>query len=68
MDKDLKYKFVKPEKSLDNFVESFWLLQNLSASDKEVIVLPDGRIDLFFTQSATEPFHVILLGIETHRI
>ena len=65
MDNDLKYKFVKPDKPLDDFVESFWLLQNLSDSDKEVIVLPDGRIDLFFTQSATEPFHVILLGIET---
>src|SRR5690606_18279457 len=36
-----------------------------SDSDIEVVVLPDGRIDLFFTQSATEPFHVILLGIET---
>lgn len=65
MDNDLIYKLVKPDKSLDDFVESFWLLQNLSDSDKQVIVLPDGRIDLFFTQSATEPFHVILLGIET---
>lgn len=65
MDNDLKYKFVKPDKSLDDFVESFWLLQNLSDSDKKVIVLPDGRIDLFFTQSATQPFHALLLGIET---
>lgn len=65
MDNDLKYKHSKPDKSLTDFVESFWLLQNHSDSDKEVIVLPDGRIDLFFTQSATEPFHVILLGIET---
>lgn len=65
MDNDLKYKHSKPDKSLTGFVESFWLLQNHSDSDKEVIVLPDGRIDLFFTQSATEPFHVILLGIET---
>ena len=65
MDNDLKYKHSKPDKSLTDFVESFWLLQNHSDSDKEVIVLPDGRIDLFFTQSATEPFHVLLLGIET---
>jgi AraC-like DNA-binding protein len=66
MDNDLKYRFTKPDKSLDDFVESFWFLQNLSDSDKQVTVLPDGRIDLFFTQSTKEPFHVILLGIETH--
>lgn len=65
MDNDLKYKLIKPDKSLDDFVESFWLLQNLSDSDKTVIVLPDGRIDLFFTQSAIEPFQALLLGIET---
>ncbi|SPZ85557.1 Uncharacterised protein [Sphingobacterium multivorum] len=29
------------------------------------MVLPDGRVDLFFTQSATEPFHMTLLGIQT---
>ncbi|MGN6292429.1 MAG: helix-turn-helix domain-containing protein [Chitinophagaceae bacterium] len=65
MDNGLKYKHIKPDKSLADFVESFWLLQNHFDSDKEVIVLPDGRIDLFFTQSATQPFHIILLGIET---
>jgi AraC-like DNA-binding protein len=65
MDNNLKYKFIKPDKSIADFVESFWLLQNLSDSHKEVVVLPDGRIDLFFTQSDTEPFHVTLLGIET---
>lgn len=65
MDNGLKYKHIKPDKSLADFVESFWLLQNHSDNDKEVVVLPDGRIDLFFTQSASEPFQVILLGIET---
>ena len=65
MDNGLKYKHIKPDKSLADFVESFWLLQNLSDSDKEVVVLPDGRIDLFFTQSATQPFYILLLGIET---
>jgi AraC-like DNA-binding protein len=65
MENDLKYKFVKPDKSLDDFVESFWVLQNLSDSDKELIVLPDGRIDLIFTQSETEDFQTTLLGIGT---
>lgn len=58
MDDDLKYKHIKPDKSLADFVESFWLLQNLSDSGKQIIVLPDGRIDLIFTQSAKEPFRL----------
>ncbi|MFN8348251.1 MAG: AraC family transcriptional regulator [Spirosomataceae bacterium] len=66
MDNDFEYKFIKPNKSLADFVESFWLLQNHSDRDKEIVVLPDGRIDLFFSQSPTDPFHIILSGIETH--
>jgi AraC-like DNA-binding protein len=62
---DIKYKIIKPEPSLINFVESFWMLHNQSNSNKEVIILPDGKIDLFFSQSAIEPFHITLIGIET---
>lgn len=65
MENALKYQVIKPDKSLADFVESFWLLQNQSDCNKEVVVLPDGRVDLFFTQSATDPFHTTLLGIET---
>lgn len=66
MDNDFEYKIVRPDRSLSDFVESFWLLHNQSGSDKEIIVLPDGRVDLFFSRSATEPFHITLSGIETH--
>lgn len=66
MNNNLTYKFIKPGKSLSDFVESFWLLQNDSDSDKEVIVLPDGRIDLIFSKSATKPLTVTFLGIGTH--
>jgi AraC-like DNA-binding protein len=66
MDTDLLYKQVKPASSLADFVDSFWMLQNLSDQPKDVIILPDGRIDLFLTQSVTEPFHIILLGLDTH--
>ena len=65
MENELKYLAIKPDKSLADFVESFWLLQNQSDCNREVVVLPDGRVDLFFTQSATESFHVTLLGIQT---
>lgn len=65
MDNNLHYEILKPPPFLDDFVESFWYLQNQSDEEKEVVVLPDGRIDLFFSQSATLAFHVTLLGIET---
>jgi len=66
MDKSFDFKLIKPHKAFADFVESFWMLENQSDSEKEVIILPDGRIDLFFSQSATEPFHITLSGIETH--
>jgi len=65
MDSDLEYKFVKVDRSLYDFVDSFWLLHNQSAVDKEVVILPDGRIDLIISQSETEPFNITLLGLET---
>ncbi len=66
MDNDLDFKLIKPDKSLSDFVESFWLLHNQSDSDKEIVVLPDGRVELTFSQSVTAPFHITLSGIETH--
>ncbi len=60
----LHFETVLPTVALSYFVESFWTLRNTSASDKEVVVLPDGRIDLILSQSATEPFHIMLSGLE----
>ncbi|MBA4852724.1 AraC family transcriptional regulator [Emticicia sp. BO119] len=58
-------KYIKPDASIADFVESFWLLHNQSAEEKEVVIVPDGRIDLFLSKSGTEPFHIMLLGLET---
>jgi len=66
MSNDITYQLIKPDDSLADYVESFWLLQNKSTIAKDVVILPDGRIDLFFSRSASEPFHVTLLGISTH--
>ncbi len=66
MHNDLDFKLIKPDESLADFVESFWLLYNQSDGDKEIVVLPDGRIDLTFSQSATEPFHITRSGLETY--
>jgi AraC-like DNA-binding protein len=65
MDNNFYYKFIKPEKPLADFVESIGMFHNPSDEAKEVIVMPDGRIDLFFSQSPSEPFRVTLIGLET---
>lgn len=65
MDNSFNYKFIQPDKSLTDFVESIGMFQNQSDEAKEVVVLPDGRIDLFFWQTASQPFQVILVGLET---
>ena len=59
------YKFIKPDESLTDFVESLGTFHNQSDEAKEVVVLPDGRIDLFFLQSGAVPFEVTLIGLET---
>ncbi|TCD05882.1 AraC family transcriptional regulator [Pedobacter frigidisoli] len=65
MENDLAYKMVEPDKSLSDFVESFWFLKNQSDSSREAIALPDGRIDLFLSRSWSDPFNIFLLGIST---
>ncbi len=60
----LIYQSQPPDSSLSHFVESFWMLDNPS-ENKEAVLLPDGRIDLIFSESSTEAFHVVLLGIGT---
>ncbi|UZT97389.1 AraC family transcriptional regulator [Chryseobacterium fluminis] len=60
----LIYQSQPPDSSLSDFVESFWMLDNPS-ENKEAVLLPDGRIDLIFSESSTEAFHVVLLGIGT---
>jgi AraC-like DNA-binding protein len=62
---ELKYKRIDPPDRLADFVESFWMLELGAEESRDIIVLPDGKIDLFFSRSATEPFHVTLSGLET---
>ena len=65
MKNDLHYKLIDPEDTISDFVERFWILQNTSSINKEIIVIPDGRIDLIFTLSPKELFRVALIGLET---
>jgi AraC-like DNA-binding protein len=65
MDNDFKLNFLEPDSSIAGFVESIGMFYNQSANDKEVVVLPDGRIDLFFWKPALQPLEVLLIGLET---
>ncbi|NMH28861.1 helix-turn-helix domain-containing protein [Flavobacterium silvaticum] len=65
MEDNLLFRIVKPDESLSGFVESFWLLHNATGKDKEIVVLPDGRVDLILSKTGTQPFHIMLSGLET---
>jgi AraC-like DNA-binding protein len=66
MKNDFHYKFINPHKSLSDFVESIGMFHNRSDEPREVVVMPDGRIDLFFLKSLNDTFKVILVGLETY--
>lgn len=61
----LEYKIVKPDSSIAGYIESFWKLKTPSGEPKNIIVLPDGRIDIIFSSSDIQPFRAVLLGLET---
>jgi AraC-like DNA-binding protein len=55
---------ILPNASLSDFVESFWMLQNLSEREHQIIVLPDGRFDIIF-MSVDDNFSATLKGLDT---
>jgi AraC-like DNA-binding protein len=61
---DIEYREMKPPAALAEFVESFWMLINHADADQSVVLIPDGRVDIFFSYSATEPYHAILRGLD----
>ncbi|SDK14344.1 hypothetical protein SAMN04487935_2590 [Flavobacterium noncentrifugens] len=65
MSPNFHYKFVAPDPEIAPFVENIGMFHNPSDTAKEIVLMPDGRVDLFFMQSASEPFKVILIGLET---
>ena len=61
---DIAYKIIKPEPELSDYVESFWMIANLSAESKAIVVLPNATIDLSLSNASSEPFHIMLMGLE----
>ncbi|HEX8607392.1 MAG TPA: AraC family transcriptional regulator [Pedobacter sp.] len=64
-DSTFEIKFAKPDPSLGAFVENIGMFSNLSDKAKEITILPDGRIDLFFWKAEDQPFQIVLNGLET---
>jgi len=60
---EFEYRVIKPVPALADFVESLWMLINHSETGKEIVVLPDGRFDIIFSYSDTEPYNVSLMGL-----
>ncbi|MFI2743177.1 DUF6597 domain-containing transcriptional factor [Zhouia sp. PK063] len=61
----ITYLIQHPEEELSLFVDSFWMLRNDSDFAKEIVVLPDGRSDVFFSFAKNEKFHATVLGLST---
>jgi AraC-like DNA-binding protein len=61
----IEYNIAKPSAELAPFVESFWMLENTSDTVHAMVGLPDGRFDIIFSYSQNEPFHAVLMGLET---
>jgi AraC-like DNA-binding protein len=64
-DSGIEFKIENPSPQLSDFVESFWTLENTSAATHETVGLPDGRFDIIFSYSESEPFNAMLMGLGT---
>ncbi|RVU00337.1 AraC family transcriptional regulator [Mucilaginibacter limnophilus] len=65
MDNGFRLKFIEPDKTIADYVESIGMFHNQLETEKEVVVIPDGRIDLFFWKPASQSSQVLLIGLET---
>ena len=64
MDKELKYRLIKPNQSIADYVYCFSSLQNLSGQ-QEGVVIPNGKIDLLFCKTKDNQLQIVLMGLET---
>jgi len=62
---EIIYEHIDAPADLNDVLDSIWMLHNDTAEAKEVVILPDGRIDLFLYRSAEEPFTLRLMGMST---
>ena len=65
MNGDFYFTSKAPGGALTAFVERIGVFGNPGGTPHDVVVLPDGRIDLFFWRNDNGSFDVLLLGLET---
>lgn len=63
--KDIELRECPPPPALAEFVESFWMLVNHADAAQPMVLVPDGRIDVFFSNSVPEGYRVTLCGLDT---
>jgi hypothetical protein len=61
---NIKYRLIKPEETLADFVYCFSALQDVSHIE-EGIIIPNGKVDLIFTVTDNGQLRTALLGLET---
>jgi len=59
----LEYICLKPDEPLIDIVESIWMVKNNSDEEKEGIIVPDGKIDLFLLADENGNFEIFISGI-----
>lgn len=64
MNNKFDFRFIKPDKSLADFVYCFSSLQNISDVKKGVII-PNGKVDLLFSKTTNNQLQITLMGLET---
>lgn len=65
MEGDFYFTSKSPGGALAQFVERIGVFGNPAAAPRDIVVLPDGRVDLFFWRNENGGFDVFLLGLET---
>lgn len=64
MDAEIEYRLIKPDQSIADFVYCFSSLENL-LSQKEGVIIPNGKIDLLFCKTKDNQLQIVLMGLET---
>ncbi len=64
MGNSLHHQFILPDKSISDYVYGFSMVQNMQTV-KDAVLIPNGKIDLFFSKETDNQFSIALIGLET---
>ena len=64
MHENLRHQFLRPDKSISDFVYGFSMAENMNMV-QDAVLIPNGRIDLFLVKETNNKFSISLMGLET---